>query len=68
MYAVLTAYTPAYVAILGHHLILLGVVNFFFDFIKAAAQAHIKRCLCGGGESMQVYEPVWTELTDVLPA
>jgi len=65
--AVCLAYMPSSVAILGHHVIMLGMFNFFLDILKAAALKNLKKRFCEGDKSIQVYEPVWTGLTHVLP-
>lgn len=65
-----SAYLPSDIAVLGHHVILLGMLNFFVDFLKHVAIFNIKRQLCPETSSdgaLLVYEPMKSELTHVLP-
>jgi len=64
-YGIILAYDPVEVAILGHHVLLMGAFNFALDFVKHAATHNAKRFLCGQHE-LEVYKPILSELTDVL--
>jgi len=70
-FAIMEAYNPLSVAVVGHHALLLGFFNFLLDFVKHVIknnlQIYVRSCGEADESEYSADKPLITELTSVVP-